>query len=156
MKAQPFLRRHAGVTRRRIVPVDLAEIFQHVPARHGKVLRHFYNLSPSMGEAMRHQSLARLCQEKLAEDPFSGCVFVFRSRSGTAIRLLTYDGQGYWLAQKRLSIRLPDRTAAARAGTGRQSGGVDAVELPRVVGARRSMMSLLAEKDPLRPWLVTS
>jgi transposase len=43
-------------------------------------------------------SLARLCQEKLA-----GCVFVFRSRSGTAIRLLTYDGQGYWLAQKRLS-----------------------------------------------------
>ena len=28
-------------------------------------------------------SLARLCQEKLAEDPFSGCVFVFRSRSGT-------------------------------------------------------------------------
>jgi transposase len=46
-------------------------------------------------------SLARLCQEKLAEDPFSGCVFVFRSRSGTAIRLLSYDGQGYWLAQKR-------------------------------------------------------
>ena len=37
------------------------------------------------------------------EDPFSGCVFVFRSRSGTAIRLLSYDGQGYWLAQKRLS-----------------------------------------------------
>ena len=48
-------------------------------------------------------SLARLCQDKLAEDPFSGCVFVFRSRSGTSIRLLAYDGQGYWLAQKRLS-----------------------------------------------------
>lgn len=48
-------------------------------------------------------SLAQLCQEKLAEDPFSGCVFIFRSRRGTAIRLLTYDGQGYWLAQKRLS-----------------------------------------------------
>ena len=39
-------------------------------------------------------SLARLCQDKLAEDPFSGCVFVFRSRSGSAIRLLSYDGQG--------------------------------------------------------------
>ena len=25
-------------------------------------------------------SLVRLCQDKLAEDPFSGCVFVFRSR----------------------------------------------------------------------------
>ena len=24
-------------------------------------------------------SLVRLCQEKLVEDPFSGCVFVFRS-----------------------------------------------------------------------------
>ena len=46
--------------------------------------------------------LVRLCQDKLAEDPFSGCVFVFRSRGGTTIRLLNYDGQGYWLAQKRL------------------------------------------------------
>jgi transposase len=36
-------------------------------------------------------SLVRLCQEKLAEDPFSGCVFVFRSCSGTTIRLLSYD-----------------------------------------------------------------
>jgi transposase len=38
-------------------------------------------------------SLVRLCQEKLAEDPFSGGVFVFRSRSrsGIAIRVLTYD-----------------------------------------------------------------
>jgi len=48
-------------------------------------------------------SLVRLCQDQLVEDPFSGCVFVFRSRRGTSIRLLTYDGQGYWLAQKRLS-----------------------------------------------------
>ena len=31
-------------------------------------------------------SLARLCQEKLQTDPFSGCLFVFRSRCGTAIR----------------------------------------------------------------------
>ena len=48
-------------------------------------------------------SLARLCQEKLEADPFSGCLFVFRSRRGTAIRILVYDGQGFWLAQKRLS-----------------------------------------------------
>jgi len=48
-------------------------------------------------------SLVRLCQDKLAEDPFSGCVFIFRSRRGSSIRLLAYDGQGYWLAQKRLS-----------------------------------------------------
>ena len=48
-------------------------------------------------------SLVRVCQGQLGEDPFSGCVFVFKSRSGTSIRLLSHDGQGYWLAQKRLS-----------------------------------------------------
>jgi transposase len=48
-------------------------------------------------------SLARLCQEKLQSDPFSGCLFVFRSRRGTSIRVGVYDGQGFWLAQKRLS-----------------------------------------------------
>ena len=48
-------------------------------------------------------SLAQLCRERLAEDPFSGCVFVFRTRSGSTVRILVYDGQGFWLAQKRLS-----------------------------------------------------
>ena len=48
-------------------------------------------------------SLAQLCQQRLQTDPFSGCLFVFRGRRGTAIRILVYDGQGFWLAQKRLS-----------------------------------------------------
>ena len=48
-------------------------------------------------------SLARLCRERLKEDPFSGCLFLFRNRSGTTLRALCYDGQGYFLAQKRLS-----------------------------------------------------
>jgi transposase len=48
-------------------------------------------------------ALAQLCREKLEADPFSGCLFIFRTRSGTAIRVLTYDGQGFWLATKRLS-----------------------------------------------------
>jgi transposase len=30
-------------------------------------------------------------------------VFVFRNRRATAIKVLIYDGQGFWLAQKRLS-----------------------------------------------------
>ncbi len=41
-------------------------------------------------------SLAQLCREKLASDPFSGCLFIFRSRRGTAIKLLTYDGADGW------------------------------------------------------------
>ena len=47
--------------------------------------------------------LAELCREKLFADPFSGCLFIFRSRRATAIKLLQYDGQGFVLAQKRLS-----------------------------------------------------
>jgi len=47
--------------------------------------------------------LARLCKETLRRDPFSGTVFVFRNRRGTAIKVLVYDGQGFWLCQKRLS-----------------------------------------------------
>jgi len=48
-------------------------------------------------------AIAQLCREKLKADPFSGYLFIFRSRSGTAIRILQYDGQGFWLATKRLS-----------------------------------------------------
>ena len=47
--------------------------------------------------------LAALCREKLQADPFSGCLFLFRSRRATAIRALVYDGQGFWMAHKRLS-----------------------------------------------------
>ena len=47
--------------------------------------------------------LAGVCRKELREDPLSGCVFVFRNRRGTALKLLVYDGQGYWLCQKRLS-----------------------------------------------------
>jgi transposase len=47
--------------------------------------------------------LCRLCRQGLASDPFSGAVFVFRNRRGTSVKLLAYDGQGFWLCQKRMS-----------------------------------------------------
>ena len=47
--------------------------------------------------------LCRICRAELLSDPFCGAVFVFRNRKGTAIKLLCYDGQGFWLCQKRLS-----------------------------------------------------
>ena len=34
--------------------------------------------------------LARICKDKLSEDPFSGCVFFFLNRSGKSIRILAY------------------------------------------------------------------
>lgn len=47
--------------------------------------------------------LARLAKAELQSDPFSGTLFVFRNRRATAIKCLVYDGQGFWLCQKRLS-----------------------------------------------------
>jgi transposase len=62
--------------------------------------------------------LAQLCREKLGADPFSGCLFIFRSRRATAIKVLAYDGQGFWVAQKRLSkgrfVWWPTGNAAGR------------------------------------------
>jgi len=47
--------------------------------------------------------LARLCEDTLHQDPFAGWVFVFRNRKATALKILVYDGQGFWLCYKRLS-----------------------------------------------------
>ena len=47
--------------------------------------------------------LARVCREALGSDPFSGGVFVFCNKSRKAVKILVYDGQGFWLCQKRLS-----------------------------------------------------
>lgn len=47
--------------------------------------------------------LAALCRSKLDQDPFSGALFLFRNRSCSSIRVLIYDGQGFWLCTKRLS-----------------------------------------------------
>jgi transposase len=47
--------------------------------------------------------LARICRQELETDPFSGALFVFINRRRTAIKILAYDQQGFWLCQKRLS-----------------------------------------------------
>jgi transposase len=46
--------------------------------------------------------LAGICKS-LNLDPFCGYLFVFRNKSGTSLKIITYDGQGYWICQKRLS-----------------------------------------------------
>ncbi|MFZ0549447.1 MAG: IS66 family insertion sequence element accessory protein TnpB [Steroidobacteraceae bacterium] len=47
--------------------------------------------------------LSQVCRAVLSEDPMAGTMFVFRSRAAKSIKLLVYDGQGFWLATKRLS-----------------------------------------------------
>jgi transposase len=47
--------------------------------------------------------LVAVCRQRLAADPLAGALFVFSNRRRKALKLLVYDGQGFWLAQKRLS-----------------------------------------------------
>jgi transposase len=62
--------------------------------------------------------LARVCKQQLQADAFSGGLFVFRNRRRTAIKILAYDGQGFWLCQKRLSTgRFHFWPASATEGT---------------------------------------
>ena len=47
--------------------------------------------------------LAQVCRSNLKADPMSGAMFVFRNRNKTCVKVLVYDGQGFWLCHKRLS-----------------------------------------------------
>ena len=47
--------------------------------------------------------LCAVCRQELQRDPFTGTLFVFVNRGRTALRILCYDGHGFWLCHKRLS-----------------------------------------------------
>jgi len=47
--------------------------------------------------------LVGVCRHQLEKDPFSGSMFVFRNKRRTTLKILMYDGQGFWLFIKRLS-----------------------------------------------------
>ena len=70
--------------------------------------------------------MARLCQERLGADPFSGAVFVFCNRRRKGLRILSYDGQGFWLCYKRLST---GRFRCWPAGNGEAMTALQAHEL---------------------------
>src|SRR4051794_13986783 len=47
--------------------------------------------------------LSAVCKQLLTMDPFSGHLFMFCNRSRTSIKILCFDGQGFWLCMKRFS-----------------------------------------------------
>lgn len=49
-----------------------------------------------------HDGLAGLVKNELHKDPFTGTVFVFRSRKADRLKLIYWDGSGIVLAYKRL------------------------------------------------------
>ena len=46
--------------------------------------------------------LAALAKERLAEDPFSGTVLIFRAKRADRVKILVWDGTGLWVCAKRL------------------------------------------------------
>jgi len=49
-----------------------------------------------------HNGLAALVQNHLHKDPFTGTVYVFRSKRADRLKLLYWDGSGLVMAYKRL------------------------------------------------------
>lgn len=47
--------------------------------------------------------ICAICKYQLHRDPFSGAMFIFTNRGRTALKILFYDGQGFWVYHKRLS-----------------------------------------------------
>lgn len=47
--------------------------------------------------------LVGICRSQLNADPFTGTLFAFINRKRTAVKLLVYDGTGFWLMHKRFS-----------------------------------------------------
>ena len=46
--------------------------------------------------------LAALVREQIQHDPFSGAIFIFRSKRADRLKILTWDGSGLVLLWKRL------------------------------------------------------
>jgi transposase len=49
-----------------------------------------------------HDGLAALVQNEMHRDPFTGTVYVFRSRRADRLKLIYWDGSGLVMAYKRL------------------------------------------------------
>jgi transposase len=47
--------------------------------------------------------LIGLCRDHLDLEIYDGTLFVFRNRRGTALKVLTFDGVGWWLVIRRFS-----------------------------------------------------
>lgn len=57
-------------------------------------------MSPRMRK--QYDSLWALAINEIAEDPFSGALFVFSNKDRSCVKMLWWDGSGVWIFSKRL------------------------------------------------------
>jgi transposase len=70
----------------------------HVPANATVVLMH-QPISFRYGI----EGTCAVARTVLQREPMDGALFVFRNKAGHMLRILYYDGSGFWLCTKRLS-----------------------------------------------------
>jgi transposase len=95
--------------------------------------------------------LKALCERQWHTDPFHGHVFIFRNRNSSAVKLLTYDGNGFWLCQKRFSsgkLKWWPRTD-------HEAASVRAVELIIMLQQGNPVAALVPEDWRRRPFAST-
>lgn len=61
----------------------------------------------------QHDGLVALVRDQLGTDPFDGSIFVFFNRRRDRIKLLLWDGNGFWLLYKRLESGTYERLRAS-------------------------------------------
>jgi len=81
--------------------------------------------------------LARLCKDTLKCDPFRGWAFVFRNRASTAVKVLVYDGQGFWLCHKKLETEDTHIFGFTEVGRAAYNCCLGPAEAGRMVGISR-------------------
>ena len=98
-------------------------------------------------------SLAALVREQLRHDPFSGTLFIFRSKRADRLKILAWDGSGLVLFWKRLehgAFRWPPisdgvmRLRASQLARARRRNGLVAVARPRHCAADGDVVSAAA------------
>ena len=52
---------------------------------------------------IRLKGTLSICRDFFEVEPLEGALFVFRNRPGTVIRIIFYDGDGFWLCEKSFS-----------------------------------------------------
>jgi len=64
---------------------------------------HIFVVHDSVSFNMGFDGLIGFCRRVLRVEPMNGAYFVFHSRTRKQLRVLVYDGDGWWLATKRFS-----------------------------------------------------
>lgn len=70
-----------------------------------------------------YNGLSAIIQLRFRLDPYSRCVFAFCNRRKTSIKMLYWDGSGFWILMKRLdrnAFRWPDNPEALKKVTLRE------------------------------------